>query len=79
VDDFDRDPSEGKENSMISYGLTDANGQFTTFTPLPRGEVYGAIVGAKGYQRIAEDEALEIYDDDPDLIELDPLELERAR
>ncbi len=79
VDDFDRDQSEGKTDSIITYGLADANGLFTTYTPLPRGEVYGAIVGAKGYQRIAEDQALEIRADDPDLLELDPLELERTR
>jgi len=79
VADFDRDQSEGKTDSIITYGLADASGLFTTYTPLPRGEVYGAIVGAKGYQRIAEDEALEIRADDPDLLELDPLELERAR
>lgn len=79
VDDFDGDQSDGKEDSILSYGITDANGQFTVSPPLPRGEVYGAIVGATGYFRIAEDEALEVTEDDPDLIELDPLELERAQ
>ena len=60
VDDFDADKSKGKANTVLSYGTTDADGTFTIDTPLPRGDVYTAIVGAKGYQRIAEDDALEI-------------------
>ncbi len=77
VDDFDNDDSDGKTDTVLSYGVTNSQGQFTTNTPLPRGEVYTAIVGAKGYQRIAEDDALEIAEDDPDVIELDTLELDR--
>ena len=77
VDDFDADESEDKSDTVLSYGVTDAEGVYTTDTPLPRGEAYTAIVGAKGYWRIAEDFALEIVDDDPYLIELDPLELDR--
>ena len=77
VDDFDADESEDKTETVLSYGVTDADGVYTIDTPLPRGEVYTAIVGATGYQRIAEDFALEITEDDPDLIELDPLELDR--
>lgn len=77
VDDFDNDTSKGKADTVLSYGVTDAQGAFTINTPLPRGEVYSAIVGAKGYQRIAEDDALEITEDDPDYIELDPIALDR--
>lgn len=77
VDDFDADDSDGKTDTVYSYGIADAKGVYTLDKPLPRGEVYSVIVGAKGYFRIAEDDALEILDDDPDLIELDPLELER--
>ncbi len=77
VDDFDNDDSNGKTDTVLSYGVTNSQGQFTTNTPLPRGEVYTAIVGAKGYQRIAEDDALEIAEDDPDVIQLDTLELDR--
>ena len=50
---------------------------YTLNKPLERGEVYTVIVGAKGYVRIAEDDALEITEDDPDVIELDPLELDK--
>jgi putative serine protease PepD len=77
VDDFDNDNSKGKTDTLFSYGVTNAAGQFTIDTPLPRGEVYTAIVGAKGYQRIAENDALEIRADDPDMIELDPLQLDK--
>ncbi len=77
IDDFDNDTSDGKARTVLSYGTTNAQGQYTINTPLPRGYVYSALVGAKGYQRIAEDDALEILEDDPDLIELDPIYLER--
>jgi serine protease Do len=77
VADFDRDTSEGKENTLFAFGVTGADGAFMTIPPLPRGEVYGAIVGAKGYRRLAVDDALEITDDDPDVLELDPVELDR--
>jgi S1-C subfamily serine protease len=77
VDDFDADETEDKFETVLSYGVTDADGVYTIDTPLPRGESYSAIVGATGYQRIAEDFALEIAADDPELLELDPLELDR--
>ncbi len=77
IDDFDNDTSKGKADTVLAYGITNANGVFTINNPLPRGEVYSALVGAKGYQRIAEDDALEIAEDDPDLVELDPIALDR--
>ncbi len=77
VDDFDADSSDGKTETVFAYGVSDAKGIYTLNNPLPRGEVYTVIVGAKGYARIAEDDALEITQDDPDVIELDPLELDK--
>jgi S1-C subfamily serine protease len=77
VDDFDADTSDGKTDTVLAYGITDAKGSYTVNNALPRGEVYTVIVGAKGYTRIAEDDALEITEDDPDVIELDPLELDK--
>lgn len=77
IADFDADRSEGKAKTVLTYGITNASGAFTVESPLPRGQVFSVIVGAKGYQRIAEDDALEITEDDPDLIELDPIELDR--
>lgn len=77
VDDFDADNSDGKTETVYAYGVTDAKGVYTLNKPLPRGETYTVIVGAKGYTRIAEDDALEITRDDPAMIELDPLELDK--
>ncbi len=77
VDDFDADKSDGKTKTVYAYGVTDAKGVYTLNKPLPRGETYTVIVGAKGYARIAEDDALEITKDDPDVIQLDPLELDK--
>jgi serine protease Do len=77
VDDFDADNSDSKTDTVFSYGIADAKGVYTLNKPLPRGEVYTVIVGAKGYTRIAEDDALEITQDDPDVIQLDPLELDK--
>ena len=77
VDDFDADESEEKIDTVFSYGITDKKGMYTLNQPLERSEIYSVIVGAKGYVRIAEDDALEITEDDPDVIELDPLELDK--
>ncbi|MCU0508675.1 MAG: serine protease [Anaerolineae bacterium] len=76
-DDFDADQTENKEESVYAYGVTGGDGVFVLNRTLERGEVYSVIVGAKGYQRIAEDDALEIFEDDPDVLELDPIEMDR--
>lgn len=77
VDDFDADRTENKEETIYAFGVTGADGAFVLNRPLERGEVYGVIVGSKGYQRIAEDDALEIFEDDPEMLELDPIEMDR--
>jgi serine protease Do len=77
VDDFDEDTSEGMVDTVLALGVTNAKGRYTTDVPLPRDEVYSVIVGARGYFRIAEDDAVEITEDDPDLVELEPIELDR--
>ncbi len=77
IGDFDGDTSKGKANTVQSYGVTDANGVFTADAPLARGQVYSVIIGAKGYQRISEGDALEIYDDEPDIVQLDAIEMDR--
>jgi S1-C subfamily serine protease len=77
VGDFDADRSKGKTDTVQSYGVTNANGGFTSDAPLTRGQVYSVVVGAKGYQRIAEDDALDIYDDEPDIVQLDSIEMDR--
>jgi S1-C subfamily serine protease len=77
VDDFDADRTENKEDTVVAFGVTGADGAFVLNRPLERGEIYSVVVGAKGYQRIAEDDALEILDDDPEMLELDPIEMDR--
>lgn len=77
IQDFDADRSKGKTDTVQSYGVTNANGVFTSDAPLTRDQVYSVIVGAKGYQRIAEDNALEIYNDEPDVVQLDTIEMDR--
>ncbi len=77
VDDFDADKSDGKTKTVFSYGVTDAKGVYTLNKPIPREQTYSVVVGAKGYVRIAEDDALEIKSDDPNVIEIDPLELDK--
>jgi len=77
IRDFNADRSKGKTATAQSYGVTNANGVFTSDAPLTRGQVYSVVVGAKGYQRIAEDDALEIYDDEPDIVQLDTIEMDR--
>ena len=77
VRDYDADKSKGRVNTVQSYGVTDAGGAFTSDGPLARGETYTVIVTARGYQRVAENHALEITEDDPDVVELDDIELDR--
>ena len=65
------------EQQIASMGQTDDEGYFRLSPPLPRGYTYGAIAVAKGYETIAEDDALEITDEDPDEVELDPIGMVR--
>lgn len=74
VQDFARTQSE---QQIASMGQTDSEGYFRLSPPLPRGYTYGAIAVAKGYVTIAEDDALEITDEDPDEVELDPIGMVR--
>jgi hypothetical protein len=77
VRDYDADKSKGRVNTVQAYGVTDAGGAFTSDGPLARGETYTVIVTARGYQRVAENHALEITEDDPDVVELDDIEMDR--
>lgn len=58
-------------------GVADESGAFVTAPPLPRGQSYSVVVFLKGYQPIAADAAFEVAADDPDVLELDPIGLER--
>ena len=77
VADFDADRSENKDETVLAFGVTGSDGAYVLNQPLARGEVYSVIIGAQGYQRIAENDALEILEDDPDMVEIDPIEMDR--
>jgi S1-C subfamily serine protease len=74
VRDFDR--SEDM-STVLSGGMTNVKGIYTTDTPIPRGESYSVLVGAQGYQRLAEDDILSPADDTPDVLELDDIALQK--
>ncbi len=74
VEDFD--DSEDM-STVLSLGITDANGMYIAETPLPRGESYTVIAGKKGYQRLAVDFGLDVPEDVSDFLELYPIELEQ--
>lgn len=44
IDDFDNDNSKGKADTVLSYGITDANGVFTINNPLPNKKIGRAHV-----------------------------------
>ena len=77
VRDFDNDNSKGRVNSVHAFGVTNANGVFTSNTPLERGQIYGVIVSVRGYERIAADNVLEILATEPDIVELQTIEMDR--
>ncbi len=75
VDDFDA--ADYPEELLQSMGVTDADGMYFTILPLPRGQDYTVIIGREGYQRIAENDVLEVYADAEELVELPNISLER--
>jgi hypothetical protein len=77
VRDYDADRSKGRVNTVQSLGVTDAGGAFTSDRPLERGESYTVVITARGYQRVAENHALVIAENDPEVVELDDIEMDR--
>jgi len=69
--------NERDEALMAAHGETDREGAYVILPPLSRGESYGVVVGAKGYERISSDEGFEIDNDTPDAVELDPILLSK--
>ena len=67
--------NERDEALMAAYGETDRDGSYVIVPPLSRGESYGVVVGAQGYEMISSDDGWEIDDDTPDAVELDPIPL----
>ncbi|MEM7030588.1 MAG: serine protease [Chloroflexota bacterium] len=77
LDTEDFDAADDVDTVVLSVGVTDVDGIYTTETPLPREQSYTAIIGRRGYERVAYDFGLEVTADDPDLIEMADLFLER--
>lgn len=75
VADFDAAADTGE--MLASFGITDANGQYFSLLPLERGQTYTVIAGLDGYQRLAYDDALEILPDDPDVVEIEDIALQK--
>lgn len=75
VADFDAAADTGE--MLASFGITDANGQYYSLLPLERGQTYTVIAGLDGYEHLAYDDALEILPDDPDVVEIEDIALQR--
>lgn len=77
IKEYDADASRGKTATVQALGVTNANGVFIGDALLPRGQAYGVVVAAPGYRRIAEDAALNVAADEPAIVQLEPLKLDR--
>jgi hypothetical protein len=69
--------TERLDEQIASVALTDVNGAYQLFPPLPRGAVYSALILAEGYQPLMEDNAINIGTDAPDMVEFDPIAIPR--
>jgi len=76
VSDFDDDNSKGKADTVASYGITNASGVFTIEnTSRPRARPTASRRRQRAIQRSPKTTRWPIEQSDPDLLELDPLEL----
>ncbi len=69
--------SEDVMSLVQAMGSTDAEGFYVLVPPVPRGEAYTVIVIADGYETLAVDDGIEMTADEPDLLELQTIGLER--
>jgi serine protease Do len=74
LDDITQD---NLEELAVAAGVTDQDGFFITAPGVPRGQAYTVIVLAQGYQARGFEDGLELPEDAPDLIELDPIPLQQ--
>lgn len=65
------------DSLTIAAGLTDTDGFYITAPPIPAGETYTVVVVANGYQARGFEDALELTDDSPDLINLETIPLSK--
>lgn len=62
-----------RQDSIAATGESDEEGYFTTTPPLARGQSYGAVILAQGYQTLSQNAALMLQGDAPEEIEIDPI------
>jgi hypothetical protein len=74
LEEFDN--SKGDE-LVAAIGVADEDGYYLTAPGLDRGETYTVIVAGRGYNRRVFEDALELTDEDPPLIEIDDIALEQ--
>lgn len=77
IRDYDADASKDKSDTVQALGVTSANGVFISDALLARGQAYGMVVAAQGYRRIAGDAALSLVADEPPIVQLESIKLDR--
>jgi serine protease Do len=62
-----------RTDSVAAIGESDEEGYYTTTPPLARGQTYGAVILAQGYETLSQNGALALASDTPEEIEIDPI------
>jgi serine protease Do len=75
LEDVQNATEEEFDQMLVAGGITDEEGLYITAPGLERGQTYSAAILAEGYQFRFFEDALEILEDDPDLIEMEPVAL----
>ncbi|HET9495173.1 MAG TPA: trypsin-like peptidase domain-containing protein [Chloroflexia bacterium] len=61
------------EENTAAFGITDSEGFYITAPPLERDQTYTVVVVADGYEARVFEDALTISEDDPELLEIEPI------
>lgn len=78
IDQFVQALDAGNSGDLIdAFALTDQNGNYQTVPALARGQKYSVVILAKGYQPRAFENALEITADDPGVVPMKPIALQK--
>ncbi|MHB1354362.1 MAG: S1 family peptidase [Anaerolineae bacterium] len=62
-----------RKDSVAAMGESDEEGYYTTTPPLARGQTYGAVILAQGYETLSQNKALALSSDVPDDLEIDQI------
>jgi S1-C subfamily serine protease len=73
----DFDAARDTNQVVLSSGITNEDGEYIGLLPLPRNQAYTVLIGKQGYQRLDFDHGLDVLPDDPDIVELEDIALER--